>query len=118
MSVSPGAARHTLGIYYGWLLVGTLGITDTISWGVLYYAFSVFLTPMEADLGWSRTATTGYRARRPGSPCAAQCSATSARRVSAACALVLMAAGVYQQTPLTSICLRACRSPFGFLIGN
>ena len=46
-------------MYYGWLLVGTLGITETISWGVLYYAFSVFLTPMEADLGWSRAATTG-----------------------------------------------------------
>jgi len=47
------------GLYYGWLLVGTLGITETISWGVLYYAFSVFLAPMEADLGWSRAATTG-----------------------------------------------------------
>lgn len=47
------------GLYYGWLLVGTLGITETISWGVLYYAFSVFLTPMEADLGWSRAVTTG-----------------------------------------------------------
>jgi MFS family permease len=46
-------------MYYGWLLVGTLGITETISWGVLYYAFSVFLMPMETDLGWSRAATTG-----------------------------------------------------------
>jgi MFS family permease len=27
--------------------------------GVLYYAFSVFLAPMEAELGWSRGATTG-----------------------------------------------------------
>jgi MFS family permease len=47
------------GLYYGWVLVGTLGITETISWGVLYYAFSVFLAPMEAELGWSRAATTG-----------------------------------------------------------
>jgi MFS family permease len=46
-------------VYYGWLLVGALGVTETISWGVLYYAFSVFLTPMEAELGWSRGATTG-----------------------------------------------------------
>jgi MFS family permease len=45
--------------YYGWVLVVTLGITETISWGVLYYAFSVFLAPMETDLGWSRGATTG-----------------------------------------------------------
>ncbi len=46
------------GLYYGWLLIGTLGITETISWGALYYAFSVFLTLMQADLGWSRGATT------------------------------------------------------------
>src|SRR6266852_840024 len=59
MRLPLGAARSSGGMYYGWLLVGTLGITETISWGVLYYAFSVFLTPMEADLGWSRAATTG-----------------------------------------------------------
>jgi MFS family permease len=46
-------------LYYGWVLVGALGVTETISWGVLYYAFSVFLTPMQTDLGWSRGATTG-----------------------------------------------------------
>lgn len=45
--------------YYGWVLVGALGITETISWGVLYYAFSVLLTPMQAEHGWSRGATTG-----------------------------------------------------------
>jgi MFS family permease len=33
-------------------------VTEVISWGVLYYAFSVFLTPMETDLGWSRAETT------------------------------------------------------------
>jgi MFS family permease len=56
---SVQAVRRLGGLYYGWLLVGTLGITETISWGVLYYAFSVFLAPMESDLGWSRAATTG-----------------------------------------------------------
>ncbi|MBV9354806.1 MAG: MFS transporter, partial [Chloroflexi bacterium] len=45
--------------FYGWLLVGGLGVTEVISWGVLYYAFGVFLTPMEQELGWSRGATTG-----------------------------------------------------------
>ncbi len=45
--------------YYGWQIVVTLGVTETVSWGILYYAFTVFLTPMEADLGWSRTATSG-----------------------------------------------------------
>src|SRR6266849_9708478 len=59
MTSPPGGARSSGGMYYSWVLVGTLGITETISWGVLYYAFSVFLTPMEADLGWSRAAMTG-----------------------------------------------------------
>ena len=46
-------------IYYGWILIVTLGITETISWGVLYYAFTVYLAPMEAELGWSRGDMTG-----------------------------------------------------------
>jgi MFS family permease len=46
-------------LYYGWVLVVTLGVTETISWGVLYYAFTVYLAPMEAELGWSRGEMTG-----------------------------------------------------------
>lgn len=46
-------------IYYGWVLVITLGVTETISWGVLYYAFTVYLAPMGDELGWSRGAITG-----------------------------------------------------------
>lgn len=46
-------------IYYGWVLVVTLALTETTSWGVLYYAFTVFLRPMQAELGWSRGAMTG-----------------------------------------------------------
>src|SRR4051794_39448325 len=45
--------------YYGWVLVGTLGVTETISWGVIYYAFSVFLPVMADDLGWSRGEMSG-----------------------------------------------------------
>jgi MFS family permease len=44
---------------YGWIVVATLAITETVSWGVLYYTFSVFVTPMEQELGWTRTETTG-----------------------------------------------------------
>lgn len=44
---------------YEWVVVGTLGVTETISYGVLFYAFSVFITPMQASLGWSRAETTG-----------------------------------------------------------
>lgn len=45
--------------YYGWTIAWALAITQTIGFGVLYYAFSVFVTPMEAELGWTRTQTTG-----------------------------------------------------------
>lgn len=33
-------------------------------------------------------------------------------------ALVLLAAGAFQLSPLKQTCLRACRSPFGFLLGH
>lgn len=46
-------------LYYGWIITITLAVTETISWGIIYYAFSVFITPMEADLGWSRAELTG-----------------------------------------------------------
>jgi MFS family permease len=45
--------------YYGWAITGTLALTETVSWGVLYYAFGIFLVPMQEELGWSRTALTG-----------------------------------------------------------
>lgn len=44
---------------YRWRLVLTLGFTETISWGILYYAFSVLIGPMQAELGWSRAELTG-----------------------------------------------------------
>jgi MFS family permease len=40
-------------------MVVALGVTATVSYGVLAYAFPVFLAPMEAELGWSRTQLTG-----------------------------------------------------------
>jgi MFS family permease len=55
---APGA-RCTPRPYYGWVLACTLGVTETVSWGVLYYAFSVFVYPMEAELGWSRADLSG-----------------------------------------------------------
>ena len=47
------------GLYYGWVLVLALGVTETVSYGILAYAFPVFIVPMGAELGWSRTAVTG-----------------------------------------------------------
>lgn len=51
--------RPSAGLFYGWVIVLTLGVTETVSYGILSYAFPVFLAPMEAELGWSRTALTG-----------------------------------------------------------
>jgi predicted MFS family arabinose efflux permease len=48
----PGSRR-------GWLLVAKLALAETSSYGVLVYAFGVFLLPMQHNLGWSRTALTG-----------------------------------------------------------
>jgi MFS family permease len=45
--------------FYGWVITGELAITQMISWGILYFAFSVVLTPMEQSLGWSREQLTG-----------------------------------------------------------
>jgi sugar phosphate permease len=47
------------GLYYGWVLVVMFGITQTITWGIVYYSFSVFLPAMETDLGWSRGQMAG-----------------------------------------------------------
>ncbi|MET8388740.1 MFS transporter [Streptosporangium canum] len=40
---------------HGWWMVAALAVTQTIGYGVLYYAFSVFLTPMARDLNASGT---------------------------------------------------------------
>ena len=42
-----------------WGIVGALSITETISWGIVYYAFAVFLLPMQRELGYSAAQLTG-----------------------------------------------------------
>lgn len=44
---------------YGWIIVAALCVTETVSWGILYYGFPVMLRPMEAELGFSRVELTG-----------------------------------------------------------
>lgn len=46
----PGAPRRS---FHGWRIVAVLAVTETISWGVLYYAFAVFQVPMGIELGFS-----------------------------------------------------------------
>ena len=45
--------------YYGWILAVVLGFTETVSWGVLYYTFSVLIAPTTAEMGWSRAQVSG-----------------------------------------------------------
>ena len=42
-----------------WAITGALSVTETVSYGILYYAFGVFLVPMHEDLGWSTAQLTG-----------------------------------------------------------
>lgn len=44
--------------YYGWRIAWAFAITQTIGYGVLTYAFGVFVKPMETELGWSRAETS------------------------------------------------------------
>lgn len=41
------------GLYYGWIVVGALALAITGGYGILTYAFTVFVKPMSAELGWS-----------------------------------------------------------------
>lgn len=40
--------------YYGWNILTVLAVTETLAYGMLVYAFSVFVVPLEAAFGWSR----------------------------------------------------------------
>ena len=43
----------------GWPLIGALAVAQLVSWGAIYYGFSLFVVPMEAELHWDRTAING-----------------------------------------------------------
>jgi MFS family permease len=45
--------------FYGWIVVAALCVTETVTWGIIYYGFPVMLRPMEAELGFSRVEITG-----------------------------------------------------------
>lgn len=45
--------------FYGWIIAVELAFSQVISWGVIYFAFSVLLTPMEDSFGWTRDQLTG-----------------------------------------------------------
>ena len=43
----------------GWPLVWALAAAQLVSWGSIYYSFSLFVVPMESELGWSRASLNG-----------------------------------------------------------
>lgn len=43
----------------GWGLVVALACAQLVSWGSVYYSFSLFVLPMETELGWDRTWING-----------------------------------------------------------
>jgi MFS family permease len=42
---------------HGTVATWALAVAQLVSWGSIYYAFSLFVVPMEGAMGWSRTAT-------------------------------------------------------------
>src|SRR5260370_20438580 len=52
-------SKREQGFYYGWVMLLAVSFTEMTSWGVLYYAFTVFLKPMQASLHWSTAELTG-----------------------------------------------------------
>ncbi|HEX2988395.1 MAG TPA: MFS transporter [Chloroflexota bacterium] len=46
-------------VFFGWTIVGALGITTIVSYGTTSYAFGVLLAPVAEDQGWSRAAISG-----------------------------------------------------------
>jgi hypothetical protein len=42
-----------------WVMVWTMAVAQIISWGTLFYAFSLFVVPMQESLGWSRPVLNG-----------------------------------------------------------
>ena len=57
-SVVAAEARQSK-FFYGWAIVAVLAVTETVSYGVLYYAFSIFIDPMRNEFGWSSSTVTG-----------------------------------------------------------
>lgn len=54
----PGLSRRGDG-FHGWRIVRTLAIAQTVSWGILYYSFTVLMLPMQRNLGFATATLTG-----------------------------------------------------------
>src|SRR5258706_11315792 len=52
-TAKPNNRARTRGAIATWALAAA----QLVSWGSIYYAFSLFVVPMESAMGWSRMAT-------------------------------------------------------------
>ena len=43
----------------GWTAVAAIAVAQVVSWGAIYYTFSLFVGPMEKELGWDRATLNG-----------------------------------------------------------
>ena len=44
---------------FPWPLVLALALAQLVAWGTFYYAFAILMTPMGAELGWSKAEMNG-----------------------------------------------------------
>jgi MFS family permease len=58
MGMQRRVAAHTRQLH-PWVMVWTMAVAQVISWGTLFYAFSLFVVPMQESLGWSRPLLNG-----------------------------------------------------------
>ncbi len=55
---SNAMKRHSLQIFYGWVVLACVGVVLLVTYEV-QYSFGVFFTTMLQDLGWSRASLAG-----------------------------------------------------------
>lgn len=53
------AKKGPFGIYYGWVIVAVAFLVGVTQAGVFQNILSIFMIPMEAEFGWSRSLITG-----------------------------------------------------------
>ena len=88
----------------GWPLLWALAAAQVVSWGSVFYSFSLFVVPMEAELGWSRAAING----------ALTLPANIARALAPLAAALIWAAGGGYDAVLWSVIAAACAGALAF----
>jgi len=58
MGMQRRVATHTRQSHL-WVMIWTMAVAQVISWGTLFYAFSLFVVPMQESLVWSRPLLNG-----------------------------------------------------------